>query len=152
MQRQPLNGCGTRERSDGQLTQFLAKTDHLGRHTSGGCCGKRRNIWWKRHPPDDRTGARTTLYWMNIRKTSKLEALMGMWPNSTGMVPCSPLPKLFKWFWLVALVGHGVNKGFQNATFKNPLLWHYKTQSFHIWYIASFRGPLPMLFKLCPWG
>jgi len=25
-------------------------------------------------------------------------------------------------------------------------------QSFHIWYIASSRGPLPKLFKLCPWG
>jgi len=25
-------------------------------------------------------------------------------------------------------------------------------KSFHIWYIASSRGPLPKLFKLCPWG
>ena len=22
----------------------------------------------------------------------------------------------------------------------------------HIWYIASSRGPLPKLLKLCPWG
>jgi len=29
---------------------------------------------------------------------------------------------------------------------------NYKAQSFHIWYIASSRGPLPKLFKLCPWG
>ena len=42
-QRQHL-GCGRRESSDGQLTQLLAKTDHLGRRTSGGCCGKLRNI------------------------------------------------------------------------------------------------------------
>jgi len=25
-------------------------------------------------------------------------------------------------------------------------------QSFHIWYITSSRGPLPKLFKQCPWG
>ena len=24
--------------------------------------------------------------------------------------------------------------------------------SFHIWYIASSRGPQPKLFQLCPWG
>ena len=42
-------------------------------------------------------------------------------------------------------------KGLQNAILKN-LVWNYKTQSFHIWYIASSRGPLPKLFKLCPWG
>jgi len=29
---------------------------------------------------------------------------------------------------------------------------NYKSQSFHICYIASSRGPLPKLFKLCPWG
>jgi len=44
--------------------------------------------------------------------------------------------------------------GFQNAIFQNLLVWNYKAQSFHIWYIyiASSRGPLPKLFKLCPWG
>ena len=47
---------------------------------------------------------------------------------------------------------HGQKIGFQNAIFKNLLVWNYKTQSFHIWYIASSRGPLPKLFKLCPWG
>jgi len=36
--------------------------------------------------------------------------------------------------------------------FKNLLVWNYKAQSFHIRYIASSRGPLPKLFKLCPWG
>jgi len=60
---------------------------------------------------------------------------------------------MFKWFWLVAQVGHGVKKvGFQNATFKNLLVWNYKAQSFHIWYIASSSGPLPQLFKLYPCG
>jgi len=64
----------------------------------------------------------------------------------------SPLPKLFKWFSLVASVGHWTKKGFQNAIFKNLLVWNYKAQSFHIWYVASSSGPLPKLFKLCPWG
>ena len=31
---------------------------------------------------------------------------------------------------------------------KNLLVWNYKAHSFHIWYIASSRGPLPKLFKL----
>jgi len=42
--------------------------------------------------------------------------------------------------------------GFQNAIFKNLLVWNYKDQSFHNWYIASSRGPLPNLFKFCRWG
>ena len=46
----------------------------------------------------------------------------------------------------------GQKIGFQNAIVKNLLLWNYKTQSFHIWYIALSRGPLLKLFKLCPWG
>jgi len=46
----------------------------------------------------------------------------------------------------------GRKVGFQNATFKNLLVWNYKAQGFHIWYIASSRGTLPKLFKLSPWG
>ena len=46
----------------------------------------------------------------------------------------------------------GQKIGLQNATFKNLFVWNYKAQSFHVWYIASSRGPLPKLFKLCPWG
>jgi len=46
----------------------------------------------------------------------------------------------------------GKTIGFQNAIFKNLLFRNYKAQSFHIWYIASSKGPLPNLFKLCPWG
>jgi len=46
----------------------------------------------------------------------------------------------------------GQKIGFQNAIFKNPLVRNYKAQRFHIWYIASSRGPLPKLFKLYPWG
>jgi len=46
----------------------------------------------------------------------------------------------------------GQKEGFQNAIFKNLLVWNYKAQSFHILYIALSRGPLPKLFKLCPFG
>jgi len=46
----------------------------------------------------------------------------------------------------------GQKVGFQNAIFKNLLVCNYKAKSIHIWYIASSRGPLPKLFKLCPWG
>jgi len=42
--------------------------------------------------------------------------------------------------------------GFKYKTFKNLFVWNYKAQSFHVWYIASSRGSLPKLFKLCPWG
>ena len=42
--------------------------------------------------------------------------------------------------------------GFWNENFKNLLVWNYKAQDFHIWYIASPRGPLLQLFKLCPKG
>jgi len=44
----------------------------------------------------------------------------------------------------------GQKIGFQNAIFKNLLARNYKAKSFHIWYIASYRGPLPMLFKYHP--
>ena len=46
----------------------------------------------------------------------------------------------------------GQKIGFQNAILKNLLVRNYKAQSFHIWFIASSRGPLPKLFKLCSWG
>ena len=38
---------------------------------------------------------------------------------------------------------------FSKCNFKNLLVRNYKAQSFHIWYIASSRGPLPKLFTLC---
>jgi len=54
---------------------------------------------------------------------------------------------------LIGCIGRsqGQKKVF-NATFKNILVWNYKAQNIHIWYIASSRGSLPKLFKLCPWG
>ena len=54
--------------------------------------------------------------------------------------------------WLHKNRSRGQKIGFQNAIFKNLLVRNYKAQSFHIWYIASSRCPLPKLFKLCPWG
>jgi len=78
---------------------------------------------------------------------------MGIWPNSTGMVPGWSPTKIVQ----IVLIGcicrsRGQKTGFQNATFKNLLVRNYKAQSFHIWYIASSRGPLRKLFKLRPWG
>ena len=37
-------------------------------------------------------------------------------------------------------------------TWNNFLVWNYMTQSLDIWYVASPGGPLPSLFKLCPWS
>jgi len=79
---------------------------------------------------------------------------MVIWPNSTGMIPgWSPTNIV-----LMVLIGcicrsHVKKIGFQNAIFKYFLVWNCnKAQRFHIWYIASSRGPLPKLFKLCPGG
>ena len=73
--------------------------------------------------------------------------------NITGMVPGWSPTKTVQ----MVLIGcicrsRGQKIGFQNAIFKNLLVWNNKAQRFHIWYIASSRGPLPKLFKLCPWG
>jgi len=43
----------------------------------------------------------------------------------------------------------GQKIGFQNAIFKN-LVWNYQAQSFHIWYITSSRGPLPLCSNYAP--
>ena len=85
--------------------------------------------------------------------TSSLEPLMIIWPNSIGMVPGWSPTKIVQ----IVLIGcksrsRGQKEGFQNEIFKNLLVWNYKAQSFQIWYIASSWGPLPKLFKLCPWG
>jgi len=78
---------------------------------------------------------------------------MGIWPISTGMVPGWSSTKIVQ----MVLIGcirrsQGQKIGFQNAIFKNLLVWNYKVQSFHILYIASSRGPILKLFKLCPCG
>jgi len=78
---------------------------------------------------------------------------MVIWPNSTGMVRGRSPTKIVQ----MVLIGwisrsRGQKIGFHNAIFKNLLVWYYKAESFHIWYIASSIGPLLKLFKLCPWG
>jgi len=93
------------------------------------------------------------IIWGNLQTTSFLEPLMGFWPNSTGMIPGWSPTKIVQ----MVLIGcisrsRGQTIGFQNANSKNLLVWNYKAQSFHILYKASSRGPLPKLFKLCPWG
>ena len=37
-------------------------------------------------------------------------------------------------------------------TLKNLLLWNHKAESFHIWYMATSRGPFDALLKESPWG
>jgi len=78
---------------------------------------------------------------------------MRILPNSTRMVPGWPPTEIVQ----MVLIGcisrsRGQNIGFQNAIFNKLLVWNYEAQSFNIWYIASSRGPLPKLFKLCPLG
>jgi len=80
-------------------------------------------------------------------------SLMGIWPNSTEIVPGWSPTKIVQ----MALIGcisrsRGQKIGYQNAIFKNLLVWNYTDQIFHIWHITPSRGPLPKLFKLNPWG
>jgi len=78
---------------------------------------------------------------------------IGFWLNFTGIIPGWSSIKVVQ----TVLIGcisrsRGQKIGLQNAILKNLLVWNYKVQSFHIWYIALSRGILPKLFKLCPWG
>jgi len=94
-------------------------------------------------------GHNFTLNYMREVQRTSLEPLMGLWPNSTGMVPGWSPTKIVQ----MVLIGcRSRSQGQKNAIFKNLLDWNYKAQIYHIWYIASSRGPLPKLFKLCPWG
>jgi len=82
---------------------------------------------------------------------------MSFWPNSTGMIPVWSPTKLDQ----MVLIGcisksRGQTLGFQNAIFKNLLVWKYKAQSSHSWCITSSRGPLPIfawttVVVLCKW-
>jgi len=71
---------------------------------------------------------------------------MGIWPNSTGMIPWWSSTKIVQMVLIGCIsMSRGQKIGFQNATFKNRLVWNYKAQSFHIWCMTSSRGPLPIL-------
>ena len=84
---------------------------------------------------------------------SSLKPLIGFWPNFTGMILRWSSTKFVQTVQVSCISKSGCqNIGFQNVIFKNLLVWKNKAQSFHIWYIASSRGPLPELYKLCPWG
>jgi len=85
--------------------------------------------------------------------TSSLKPLIGFGPNFTGMVPGWFPTKVLKMVMIGCISrSRGQKIGFNNAICKNLLVWDYKARSFHIWYIASSRGPLPKLFELCPCG
>jgi len=106
-----------------------------------------------RRPSSVRPSVRVCVRQQFLKTTSPLKPLIGFWPNFTGMIPgWSPIKVV-----QTVPVGcisrsRGQEIVFQNAIFKNLLVRNYMAQSFHIWYIASSRGPLPKLFKLCPWG
>ena len=68
--------------------------------------------------------------------------------NATGMVSGWFPTKIVQMVLIGWICKSWGQKSFQNAIFKNLLVCNYKAQRFHIWYIASSRGPLPKLFKL----
>ena len=91
-----------------------------------------------------------------IQTTSPLKPLIGFWPNFTGTIPRCSSTKVVQTIPVGCIRRSPSHKiGFQNAILKNLLVWNYKAQSFHIWYIASVSrwqewsldGPLPKLFK-----
>ena len=106
-----------------------------------------------RRPSSVRPCVRPSVRQQFLKTTSPLKPLIGFWPNFTGMIPgWSPI-KVAQTVPVGSISrSRGQKIDFQNAIFKNLLVQNYKAQSFHIWYIASSRGPLPKLFKLCPWG
>jgi len=87
----------------------------------------------------------TLNYIMKSFNITSFEPLMGIWPNAAGMIPGSSPTKIIQ----MVLIGcisrsRGQKLGFQNAIFKNLLVWNYKAQSFHIRCITSSRGSLPI--------
>jgi len=85
--------------------------------------------------------------------SSPLKPLIGFWPNFTGKIPRCSSTKVVQTVPVVCISKSRDQKiCFQNAIFKHLLVWNYKVQRFHVWYIASSVGPLPKLFKLYPWG
>ena len=46
---------------------------------------------------------------------------------------------------------HELKIEFPDENIKNLLVWNHKAKSHDIWYVASSSGPVPSLFKLCPW-
>jgi len=88
-----------------------------------------------------------------LKATSPLRPLIGYWPNFTGMLPgWSPI-KVVQTVPVdcISKVTGSINR-FSNCNLQKSSCPKLKAQSFHIWYIASSRGPLPKLFKLCSWS
>ena len=71
-----------------------------------------------------------------LQRTSP-KLLAGFWPNLVEMILIWPSLKIVQ---MVLTRSHRLKIDFQD-----------KNKSFDIWYVASPSGPLPSLFKLCPW-
>jgi len=78
--------------------------------------------------------------------TSYLELLMGIRPNSTGMVSGWSPTEIVHMVLIGWICRSWGKKKVSKCNFL--LVCNFKAQRFHIWYIASSRGPLPKLFKL----
>jgi len=90
-------------------------------------------------------------------QTTSLKPVIGVWPNSTGMIP-GWSPTNFVQMVLIGNTNRSRDQtlGFQHTIFKNPIVWNYKAQSFDIWCITSSRGHLAIfcektLVVLCKW-
>ena len=80
------------------------------------------------------------------------EPLIGICPNSTGMVPWWSSTKIVQ----MVLIGCICRSWGQKEVFKMQLSIIVFSETTwpraFMFGITSSRGPLPKLFKLCPWG
>jgi len=75
------------------------------------------------------------------------------WLTIQGSELSRPRPKIVQMVLIGCIsMSRGHKICLHNAIFKNLLVWNYKAQSFHVWYIVSSRCPLPKFLKLCLWG
>ena len=78
---------------------------------------------------------------------------LDIWYVASTSGPLSSLFKLYPWGQKWSRPGgHIFYIGLYREMWKNLLVWNHKALCLDIWYVASPSGPLPSLFKLCPWG
>jgi len=80
------------------------------------------------------TGLRPSCVNFFTKTSSPLKPIIGFWPNFTGMIHGWSSTKIVQTVPVGCMSrSQGQKLGFQNAIFKNLLVWNYKAQSFHIW-------------------